>query len=358
MNEKWKKVKALVKVFSLLFAVLFALYSAVWFTVAKNLKETLKSSRIETKSYSLIFNNPKVDGFPFKLRVELNDINLVYSSSLVNEVFKLSLDKVITETGPLFTQVKMTLPTDILIDLNLGQIKTELELTTKGKHYLRLKDQDFINTFKLAKFLYGLNKDLGINLGKLEYFADNSTITDRTTNKEIINSSGNVEVIIDSKNNGMNEILYKSNNDSTILAKEALGSYFHKISSNISLNIEAKNKNDYYSIPLIKINDFSLKLDNIDAIISGKVSNPMEMDSNIDLNLKLIGFNDFIQDLQKQKLISLEKQIMINALMIAATGRKDPSEIKIYTTKDGSLNIGNINLYLFSDYLSQINKLK
>ena len=359
MHDKWKKAKALIKVFSLFFVVLFTLYSAVWFKVTENLRETLKKSRFETKSYSLSFNNPKVDGFPFKLRVELDNINFYYNSTLLNEVAKISLDKIITETGPLFTQMKITLPAEIIVDLNLGQIKTELKLITKGEHYLRLKDQNFINTFKLAKFLYNTDKDLGISLGKLQYFADNSTVIDRTTNKEILNSSGNIEISINSKDNGTNNISYKSNNKSTILAKENLGNYFHNIASDVSVNIETKLKSEnYYIIPLVKVNNLSLKLDNMNANLTGEIKGLMSSDFNVNLNLKLNGWNEFFQEMQKQNLLSLEKQTLINDLMLATTGKPNPSDIKIYTTKDGTLNIGNLDLYLLSTYLNQIANTK
>lgn len=353
-----KKLKSNIILKSTIVAALFIIvaYVICWFAVAESLKRKLAKNHYKNDSWEASFVKAKIDGFPFKFRVELVDTKLVYINDILGTKVDLFFDSIKAETGPLFSHVDFTLSAKISTDIVFGKDSVTMDIITKKEHYLKLTEASFINSYEALKLLFDANYALeGLALKKLQYQANDSYLIDKKNNLEILRSDSDINLAIDSKSDGLINARYNSKGKVDFLASPYLKHSFHHASSAVDFLLELKRlETNYVNLLSLKVNALNITLDQSSLELSGTAKqNGEEID--LDLILKLKAWDIFLQELQSQELISAEQLNTLAELMnnITSQAKVSDAEIKI-CNQDGMIKVGNSDIYSISNDLMKL----
>ena len=353
MNLKFKRYIAITS-----FGVVF--YTLAWFYAAHHFKNAIKDLPYKEENQQFSFKESHIEGFPFQLKAILTDINFSYKikNSLLDIGIDLSADTLKLSSNFLANKIIVTFPGKLSFIVNNGDKESKFDIFSDKEHYLELHEKNLVNIHKIIYKLYS-SEAITIDefkLRELFYKSKKLNFINKDTNQEIFDSASEIRLKINHNDDEVNAISLKTNNFINIKDSEFVGYNFKELSTNIDVSTKVKPYGNILSILSANFNLLNLKIDNFSLNLNGKAKNDTNGKPEIDILLKILDFNNFINSLETQKLLSQEKSTILKDLIKNITGESEVNnaDIKIYSAHDESTRIGNIDTKTFSAYLNQL----
>ena len=353
MNFKFKKYIGAVIFF-------ISVYTAAWFYAAHHFKNIVKNFPYKEANQEFSFKDMHIGGFPFELKANLTGIDFKYKvkNILLNISLDLSADTLNLSSNFLANKIVITFPENLSISINNNDKVSKFDILSDKEHYLELHEKNLVN---IHKIIYNLYKSKAITfdtfkLGGIYYKSKKLHFMNKDDNQELFNSASDIKLQIQHKSDKIDGIYLKTNNLINIIGSKFVGHDFKQLSSNIDVSTRVKPYGNILSILSANFNLVNLKIDNFSLKLTGKAKNNTDREPEVDLALTITDFNNFINSLETQNLVSKEKVEILNGLMKHITGEPEinNTNIKIYSAKDESIRIGNIDTETLSIYFHQL----
>ena len=352
MSLKFKRYLALTLFF-------ISIYTAAWFYAAHHFKNIVKDFAYKDDNQEFSFKDMHIGGFPFELKANLTGIDFKYKvkNILLNVSLDLSADTLNLSSNFLANKIVVTFPENLSIAIHNNDQISKFDILSDKEHYLELHEKNLVNIHKIIYNLYNSKAITFDNfkLGEVFYKSKKLHFINKDSNQEIFNSASNIKLQIQHKSDEINGIYLKTNNSINITDSKFVGHNFKQLSSIIDVSTKVKPYGNILSILSANFNLMNLNIDNFFLKLTGKAKNNADGKPEVDLSLKIADFNNFINSLETQKLVSQEKIGILKDLMKHITGETEVNntDIKIYSAKDESIRIGNIDTTTLSAYLHQ-----
>ena len=337
---------------------LIAIYIGSWFYAAHHLEKTLKNFPYQTNSQTLSFKSIKVSGFPFKLKARITDPNFKYQlkNSFADVSMDFSSDYLKTETNLLLNHIKFFFPKKSSLTFILNDKVSKLDIISADNHYLNLHEENLINSHRIIQALYQHKKltDLDFSLEKVTYHAGDLHLIDQIKTQEAMNIQADLSALKQPISATKINWTLKTNNNINILDSSYVGHKFRKLASKIDLSAILKPHQNIFSILAVDIKFLQIEIDQFKSILIGHAKTEKQK-LDVDFILKLKDWKYLTNQLIEQKIISTDKSIVLSSFMKAITGEEDINDIdiKIYSSNDGELRIGNADMDVFSSHIQQ-----
>ena len=334
---------------------LISIYVSIWFYSAHHLKEFIISLK-DNKSFSFSCEKVKISGFPFNLVANLDNVKLDYEikNDFVNSSLALSTNHLSIKTNMLFNSLKITIPDKTSSIIKGKDNEYKLDFISQQGNYITLKEKNFINSFRILKA--DISNDLSID--KIHHKLQEFLIVNQENQSKlmIINSSSAFSKKDKAKNHA--EFNNKSTTNIEILDHDYFKDiFFHKLTNILDVLIDIKSPEHRATTFKGDIKNIQFDLDEAKLKLHGKIEKNNQGETNIDLILNIDKWRKLIDNLHQQKTLSYERHVILMNLMKVILGPEDilkeQAEIKIYNTKEGSLNLGKTDLNGLSPYIQQ-----
>lgn len=333
-------------------------YTGCWFYAADNLKKNLNNLVYNKNSKDLSVENLQIKGFPFNLEAVIEKLSFKYQlkNNFVDLDFNFSSNDVSVKTNLLFNKINLIFPQNSLVFLNLNGKVSNLNIISNKKNYIEISDNSFVNTPEVIYNLIFLNK-LSMDDFKIKaisYKAEDLVFINKDKNREVFHISSKLHGLINYKSKSNNELELKAYHLFKVIDEEYLGYNFKLLSNKVDISTTLKSVQDVFVIKAAKFNIIDFQIDNFIVNLSGVFEDSSK--ANIDLELKLSQYKEFLNNLVKHSMLSQDKVEILQNLIQLASGDKNSENavIKIYNSKDNELRVGYTDMNGVNDSLQQL----
>jgi hypothetical protein len=350
------------KLFISLFIVSAFVYSGFWFYGAHQLKRTIKDYNYKSDNWGLSFSEVEVTGFPFNFKAKLKDIKYHYSIKNILTEYKaeISADALQISTNTLFSKFEIFFPHDTKLALFFNDKLHELNIISGQNHYLKLTEDNYINSFRVLNAIYEGRKitDEDFSLKELNYYADKVHFIDLKTGKTILDSYTDMQILINEESEKYRSINIKGESLADILDSDYVGHKFVKLANKSDINIKLRKNKGSFSIVSVLLDLAQLKIDDTQFNLYGSLIEDKADKEKlvVDITLKLSEMDKFIRALLAQNFISYNRSVALNDMLRLITGeeKNNNAEIKIFSSKDGYLRFGKIDMDEIGSHLRKL----
>ena len=339
---------------------LSSIYTGAWFYVANSIKKTLNNFAYQTEDQGLSLGQTDVSGFPFKITVQAKDFKFrtkFSGNSIIKAGLSYSADSFEASTNILFNSFKLSFPKKSSVSFHYDDKISEYDITSNENHYLEIKDSSFIKTHKIiSAILKSENLSFeDFQIDSVKYYSEGSAFFEKNTNNQIFQNSNNLEALYSYKADRLISLDLKTDNKTKIIDSKYLGYEIQNINNKLDAAITFKPNKEESSIQGVNLGLMEVEVDNFSFQVNGAAKRENNQ-LNIDFNIKLKEFDSLIAKFTKPENASNNKYEIIKNLVKEVAGKDDvnEAEIKIYSSKDGSIRIENTDFNGISNHLQQL----
>lgn len=348
--------------FPIVFILIFSIYSVFWFTIQHNIEKLKNFLTIENQSWKISYQKADLEGFPFKFRINIKDLKVVYNNKLLKLRIETHLDHISAETGPLLNQIVFTLPRKIIFDSYYQNKYNKWSVESKKESFFKVKEAGLINTFKIIDVIRNpdMFNEQSYSLEQIEYQYYDCHFYNLNINKELFSSDAYSKITFKNKTDSIYKLFVVADNKISFIDHDYLGYNFDKASYNLNLSLKMKKVNNEFSqVPLVNVHQAKLTLDNSKIILNGSIKHSNLSDFKINFDINIIKLNDLLEKLVKQKSISSAKKDYIINIIKKITGENELEALsfKAYTTKDSVIRVGEVSGEEIINFMSQLRSI-
>lgn len=352
-------INRLFKFFLLLVILVLFCYTGLWFYSSHMIKQRLDS--YSEGNFKLSYSKINMNGFPFKIKANIDDLNVYLKSEKPSFESTTTYEKVTVETDLRFSNLKITILGKSTSDGLFDNKSKALDSIYKDPCYINITARDNINTQRVIRALYNEEVLNEIKLSKVSFIADNVTSIDRSTQKEISTSSTNIQFVFDSPSANVvnSHITLDSKSNITPEGKELFIDLLNYPFSTLSINADIASSSDKNkAMPSVNIKSLNFEIDKTLFSFAGNVENNDQEKTIFNINFKANEWNSFFKTLVNEDILSTKDHDIIIKLITYITGENySENNIDLKLTNEGdTITISEKPLYAIVGEFNKIMK--
>lgn len=361
-------INRLFKLFISLITLALLSYTGLWFYSSCKIKDLINERSMESENdFKLSYDKIDVSGFPFKIKTNIDNLVVNYKSDKpkINSIS--SYEKVTLETDLLFKSLKISILGNSASEVSFGDKVTILDSIYKDGCYITLTSNSY-NTIEVIKALYDEKALNNVKLSQVSFSADNVKNFDRATKTEISTGSTDLKVSFERPSDQLTNTLIKLDAKADIppegkkLFSDLINSLpLSKLSIKADIEYQTKlQENGETSTPFLNIAPLKVNLDESTFTVNANVKNDEKGETVFNINLKATEWNDFLQALVNEDIISTERYDAIITFLAEVEGEdfsKEDLNLKL-SNESGVLTLEDKPLHTLAKSLSKLTKGK
>lgn len=356
-------INRLFKLFTSIIILALVSYTGIWFYSSYKIKQLINEYSTESEgSFKLSYDKVSVTGFPLKIKTSIDNLAINFKSDKPKIESISTYEKVTLETDLLFKSLKISAFGNSTSNGLFADKTAMLNSIYRDGCYINVISNT-PNTRKVIKALYSGRALSDIKLSQVSFKADNVVNFDQETKTEISLGSTNLQVLFDRPSDKLTNTFIKLDAQANIIpeGKELFTALTNlpplsKLSVQVDVEYSSKLEQEVSSTPLIDIKNFKIILDESIFSVNAKIQNDDKGETVFNINFKAIQWDNFLQDLVNENMISTERYDAILAFLTEVEG-EDFSKNEIDINLSNERGIITLEDKPLPNFTKSLNKL-
>lgn len=360
-------INRLLKLFIFLLTLALLSYTGLWFYSSHKIKQLISGQFLEEESnLKLSYDKINITGFPLKIKADIDNLSINYQSGQPKITSLSTYEKISLETDLLFKSLKIKILGTSTSETLFADKVTILDSIYKDGCYITITS-DNINSLKIIKALYNERSLNDIKLSRVTFSADNVVNFDRATKAEISNGSTELNVSFDRPSDIVTNTFIKldANADIPQEGRQLFAALIKSLPlSKISVKADIEHRSELQDensfTPLLNVKPLEITLDDTTFTVNAMVTNDEKGETFFNINLKVSKWDNFLQALLNEQIISEERYQAITEFLAEVEGDDfSKEEINLtLTNKAGSITLEDKPLNTLSKSLNKLSMSK